>query len=229
MSGQRLICLDPGHGSPRYPGAVHRDSTGKADLVEKDLNLRVAQHLASLLRAKGFAVVLTREGDYTLTGFTGDNLVEMIKREIQARVDVANNAGADLIISIHFNGHDDPTLRGTETYYCKDRPFGDKNKKLAELIQGAMVGSLKRAGVQVIDRGIRQDTIIGRRFGYKHAFMLGANPGFERPSQMPGVIGEPLFVSNDYEASLLKQERILQAVAEGYLEGIIRYFDWAAK
>ncbi|MBI4758790.1 MAG: N-acetylmuramoyl-L-alanine amidase [Chloroflexi bacterium] len=40
---------------------------------------------------------------------------------------------------------------------------------------------------------------------------------------MPGILGEPLFVTNDQEARLLKEKAVLEAVAKGYFDGIVSY------
>jgi len=156
-----------------------------------------------------------------LTPFEGD-LVEWVKREQQARADLCNDASADLLVSVHFNGYDDPAVAGAEVYYCPDRPFADKTLKLARFILDSLVEAIRTAGYSVPVRGLKDDRAIGQRFGYPHSFLLGANPDF-RPSQMPGIFGEPLFITNDREAAFLKEESHLEAIARGYLEGIRRY------
>ena len=69
------------------------------------------------------------------------------------------------------------------------------------------------------------DTSIGERFGVDHTFTLGESPGF-RASQMPGVIMESLFVTNDTEAALLHRDDVKDAIAQGYKTGVDRYFQW---
>ncbi|MBI2862722.1 MAG: N-acetylmuramoyl-L-alanine amidase [Chloroflexi bacterium] len=219
----KLVCLDPGHGGPRHIGAVARDPEGRVELVEKDLTLSVALLLAELLRNDGYRVVLTRESDVSLTPFLGE-VTEAVRAESQARDDVCNQAGVDILVSIHFNGFDDPRLAGTETYYCPDRPFAQQSRRLAQALQSHIVAAIRGFGYAVPDRGLKNDAIIGSRFGQPHSFLLGANPGFARPSQMPGVIVEAMFLTNPQEATLLKSNDFLQVLAQGYHEGIREFF-----
>ncbi len=78
-----LIMLDPGHGGAD-PGAV-----GPTGLKESDTNLRVARYLRRLLEDDGAQVVMTREGDQTVS--------------LSARVDKAREVKPDLFVSIHHN------------------------------------------------------------------------------------------------------------------------------
>lgn len=219
----KVICLEPGHGGPRNIGAVSRDPNGQVELVEKDLTLKLALLLAELLRADGYRVVLTRDGDFSLTPFLGET-TEAVRAESQARADVCNQAGADILVAVHFNGFDDPRLAGTETYFCPDRPFAQESRRLAQALQSHLVAAIREFGYAVPDRGLKNDAIIGSRFGQPHSFLLGENPGFLRPSQMPGVTVEALFLTNPQEAALLKNDLFLQVLANGYREGVREFF-----
>ena len=92
------VVIDPGHGG-RDPGAVGRK--GK----EKNINLNVALKLGNLIQAnhKDVRIVYTRQKDVFVT--------------LDKRAQIANNAKADLFISIHTNSvARGRTVRGTETY-----------------------------------------------------------------------------------------------------------------
>ena len=92
------VVIDPGHGG-RDPGAVGRK--GK----EKSINLNVALKLGNLIQAnhKDVRIVYTRQKDVFVT--------------LDKRAQIANNAKADLFISIHTNSvARGRTVRGTETY-----------------------------------------------------------------------------------------------------------------
>ena len=41
---------------------------------------------------------------------------------------------------------------------------------------------------------------------------------------MPGLVGEALFVTDDLESALLRDERFLRAIAAGYRDGVLGYF-----
>ena len=92
------VVIDPGHGG-RDPGAIGRK--GK----EKDINLNVALKLGNLIKNnyKDVKVIYTRQKDVFVA--------------LDRRAQIANNAKADLFISIHTNSvAKNRTVRGTETY-----------------------------------------------------------------------------------------------------------------
>ena len=97
----RTVVLDPGHGG-YDKGAVSRYG------CEKDYTLDVARQLRPLLRAKGFRVLMTREGDY------------FVPLEVRARI--ANAAPDAIFVSIHFNAANaNPTATGFEIYSLTPR------------------------------------------------------------------------------------------------------------
>ena len=212
------VVIDPGHGGPRYSGAA------APGIIEKDANLDVALRLAPLLTAAGYRVVLTRRGDYTLTQFDADTAIER-RDEIQARVDLANQERADILISVHFNGSSVSSLRGLEVYYNPDRSFGYFNYVLANSARHSIVTSIRGAGYDVVDRGIKNDALVGGDPNNPHSWILGTNSGF-RPSMMPGVIVEALFMSNYLDVEQIKRPEMRQVIAEGYRSGIDAYFAW---
>ncbi len=215
----RTIFVDAGHGG-KDSGAVHNDPGGKPDLIEKDLDLDVAKRLGALLTARGYAVVYARTTDAPLTGANATGDRESRRAEIQARVDLANKAQADLFISVHFNGFGSKDVSGTEVYYCQDRPFAAKSKALAQLTLDAMVRELAAIGYKTVNRGIHDDWSV-QYAGY-HFFALG--PAAAQSSQMPGILGEGLFVTNDAEAALLIKDETRQAFARAYASAIESYF-----
>jgi len=91
------VVLDPGH------GATEDGAIGPSGLKEKDLALDMARRLAALLKADGFEVVLTREGD------DGPSLDQ--------RAEVANVQRADVFLSLHANASRSSKARGAETYF----------------------------------------------------------------------------------------------------------------
>ncbi len=219
------IAIDAGHGGPSYFGAVHRDASGNVDLIEKDVNLDVALRLDALLRSAGYRTVFTRSGDYTITPFIGGDTATNRRDELQARVDLVNQAQADILVSIHFNGSDDKSTAGTEVYYNPDRPFGSNSYGLADLIDQSLVNAFHGLGYDVRDRGVKNDADVHGDPSNPHSWLLGTNPGFG-PSLMPGMIGEALFLSNDAEAALILKDGTPEAIAQGYKAGIDAYFGW---
>ena len=221
------IVIDAGHGGLFYWGGSAYDSDGNR-YIEKDLALEVALRLADLLAADEqarYAPLLTRDGDYTLTYFDAGNYRASLIAEQQARVDIANAARADMILSIHFNGWLDAGQRGMETYCNPDRPFGNESCNLAWFVQDALVREVWEAGYDIHDRGTKNDAEVGGDQQNAHSFLLGTNANF-RPSFMPGVISEVLFLSSPTDLEFMRRPEAYDVIARGYKAGIDAYFAW---
>src|SRR2546425_6412826 len=97
-----VVVLDPGHGG-KWP---HDGAHGGRGLHEKVIALQVARKTKESLEAQGATVILTRDADEDIP--------------LADRVRIANEAGADVFLSIHCNAmekHEDRKVtRGVETY-----------------------------------------------------------------------------------------------------------------
>lgn len=104
-SAQALtVVVDAGH------GGIDRGGAPGQRVPEKPYTLDVAQRLAATLRANGFRVVLTRDGDY----FVG----------LRQRCDIANAQSNAIFVSVHFNGAPRTAADGVETYYYSAQSAG---------------------------------------------------------------------------------------------------------
>jgi N-acetylmuramoyl-L-alanine amidase len=184
----------------------------------------VAFLLDALLRQAGYNTWLIRAGDYAFVPYDSDNRA-FTKADIQARADEANAQRADILVSIHHNGNDDSGQSGTEVYYNPDRPFGSYSFALADVVQQSLVIALKAAGYETRDRGVKNDAEVNGDPSNPHSWLLGTNAGF-RPTFMPGMIGEALFLTNPTDAQQLQKPEIRLAIANGYKAGIEAYFGW---
>jgi N-acetylmuramoyl-L-alanine amidase len=101
VSLKKVIVIDPGHGG-HDPGALG------AQGYEKDVNLAAALALKERLeRSSRYRVVLTRNDDTYVP--------------LDQRVRVAQQAGADLFISLHSDSGPDATVRGASVYTLSDK------------------------------------------------------------------------------------------------------------
>ena len=123
----KTIVIDPGHGGPEDLGVVVPD--GQLRWTEADLAFDIATRLEGRLLAAGMRVHLTR-GPSPLQPMTG-----------QERAALANSLGADLLISLHLDGHDNEAAEGVATYH-----YGTGNgltstvgERLANLVQREVV------------------------------------------------------------------------------------------
>ncbi|NWJ46040.1 MAG: N-acetylmuramoyl-L-alanine amidase [Chloroflexi bacterium] len=220
------VALDPGHGGNDW-GAGHFDSNDQPDLLEKDLTLQLSMATATLLRQSGFKVVLTRSGDTLANNppqdLNGDDEINELD-DLQARLNLANNSKADLLLSLHINSSTPGDgAGGFETWYCADRSFEDRNKLFAQLIQQESVASMSSLGYEAQDRRVADDLEID--WNGNHLFMFGPpTPTRKIATAMPGALTEALFITNDTEANLLRDNKTIKALAEGYTRAIQQYF-----
>ena len=110
--------------------------TNSQDILEKDVNLSVARLLAKNLEKAGAQVIMTRTAD-TYIG-------------LEERAQLANDAKADLFISVHCNYcEDDASVQGLECYYSKDSTGG---QILAETIDQTVSRGARTADYRVLLR-----------------------------------------------------------------------------
>jgi len=216
-----IIVIDAGHGGKEI-GTSHTFPDGTI-LMEKNETLAVATRTAAILRQAGFTVYQTRTKDSwvddNMRDVTGDGKVDLAD-DLQARIDMANNAHASLFLSIHFNGNDKTSLRGTTVYYDADRPFSRRSLYFATLIDQETVAALKRIGYADLDLGVNTDSqAVGSG---EHFYVLG--PDAARPSQMPGALVEGLFLTNAQDAQQLRDPRTVEALAQAYARAVRLYY-----
>ncbi|GAA1801512.1 N-acetylmuramoyl-L-alanine amidase [Planosporangium flavigriseum] len=123
----KQIVVDPGHGGPHDTGVVVPD--GPLRWTEADLAFDIALRLEGRLAAAGMRVHLTR----------GPNPAETMTN--QQRANLANDLGADLLISIHLDGHANPEADGVATYHygTTSGVTSTVGERLAGLVQREIV------------------------------------------------------------------------------------------
>ena len=211
------IVVDAGHGGP------DAGTIGPTGLQEKDLVLDVTQRLGRLIENRlGAEVVYTREDDVFVP--------------LETRTALANKHQADLFISIHANGSEDPEARGVETYYlnftsspealevaARENAASEKSvselqnlvKKIAlkEKIEESreFAGEVQQALWSVAGKGTRPRGVKKAPF----IVLIGAN--------MPSVLAEISFLSNPADERKLKTAKYRQKIAEALYRGIAKY------
>ena len=115
-----------------------------------------------------------------------------------------------------------PDNAGSVTTYDTDRPFSAANLTFATLLQNDVLSAMNAEGWDIPDDGVVSDATEGFSVGdpatgglateaanYDHLLLLGpASPGyFSTPSQMPGAVIEPLYVTDPFEGSIAVSTR----------------------
>lgn len=230
-----LVYIDPGHGGVDV-GTQGPTLDGK-NVYEKTVSLAIAIRVQRILRADGIGSILSRSADalldLTAADYTPDGHLltpDGLLHDLQNRISRANASGALVLLSIHLNAYTDPAVGGSETFYDADRPFAEDNQRFARLIQNAVASAIRDAGYSSPDRGIAEDTTLqSDGFGalgvpYNHLVLLGPPvPGRLKPTQIPGALSEPLFLSNPSEASLAVRPEVQEILARAYATAIEQF------
>lgn len=249
-----VVAIDPGHGGCLDWG-VPDPSVRGVELAEKTLTLEIALRLRDRLEADGLSVVMTRSGDDALAGdqhpdlgchgdewrdVNGDGHVGLgadlptgtrTRDELQARLDLVNLSGADLLVSIHINSpsEDGQSIEAafSQTYYTDETPWAAATERLAEAVQSGIANRLDE--VATYDRGDRG--ILAHNL-YLVAPPLD-EPTEERPNPlaqpargalMPAVLAEVGSITVREEHDLLAAAVGQEAIAEGIFDGLAGYF-----
>lgn len=187
----KLIVIDPGHGGTDT-GAI-----GELGTREKDVTLKIGQELKTLLEKNGSKVIMTRNRDQDVYGpFASPT------QELQARVDIANKAKADLFISVHVDAYSDQGAGGTTTYYFNKT---SQDNLLAQCVENGLNDKL-----HLTDRGERSNEL----------YVL-------ENTTMPAVLTEVAYITNPLEEKLIQTSAFQKEAALGIYNGIKAYYGTA--
>jgi len=215
--GAITVVLNPGHGG-RDPGAVY------GGIKEEDMVLDTALRLREMLEASGIRVVMTRSTDRAVNDppvdAIGDGDVSL-RDELAARNDVANLARADLYVTLMDNAYGCRCVRGSETWTNDERTWSPEAVAFASLVQSAHIRRLepfRSSSWYPIDRGVRfYDFYVVRPYRQRDV---------PRPSLMPSVMTESLFMDHSNELAVLAKWKARGQLAVAFFEAIT---DWLAR
>ena len=202
LAGVKVV-LDPGHGG-RDSGALHHGQR------EAAVNLEIAKSLRPVLEQLGANVIVTRDDD-------GSVLPPHVheRDELQARADIANRAGADLFVSIHADASTSPQLSGILAFFGPEDGYKFESGRSPHLVTQShrLARAMQRelvAATGQINLGVQSAPF----------WTIGA-------AQMPAVLVETGFLTNEGEALRLAQGTFRERTAEGIARGIVAYVQGA--
>lgn len=231
---RRLVVLDAGHGGP--DGGMHGPLGGGPEVAEKNITLNVAKRIGAALGQRGIDVRYTR---------TSDTLIALWDRG-----QIANDAHADLFISVHVNaanpGWKNPGgARGFETYFLAEAKTEDAKRlermenEVVKFESGPSAGSGDPLSFIITDmkqnEHLREANelaeLIQRRMGQVHP---GPSRGVKQAgfavlvkAYMPAVLVEIGFGTNPAEAAYLtdaaRMDELAASISDGVLEYLKRY------
>jgi N-acetylmuramoyl-L-alanine amidase len=216
-TGKFRIVLDAGH------GGWDLGTVGHEGIIEKDLVLDVTRRLGKLLETRlGSEVVFTRAADDYLP--------------LEDRADVANQAQADLFVSVHANYSSSVNARGVETYYSNF--FAAPGSK--EMVQHENESATKTVSVSMSASALQEKIEESRRLASSVQRSLYATLAAKSPdirnrgikdsafvvltgTTMPAILTEISFVSSPADEHNLQSESYRQQIAEALYKGIVHY------
>jgi N-acetylmuramoyl-L-alanine amidase len=244
MKGDRhlTVFLDAGHGGID-PGGVGTTEAGST-IEESHETLPVELHAMALLRAKGYRVVVSRTTNSTVVRLgPGDEsggvlTLQGSHDDVVARDECANDAHARVLVGIYFDAGSSAENAGSLTAYDPARPFSAENLSLATLVQRDVLDDMNAQGWGIPNDGVLPDTTLGSYVGdptstgiageaaaYDHLLLIG--PGvagyFSTPSQMPGAVIEPLYLTDPFEGSIANSRHGQMVIARGMATAIEQF------
>jgi N-acetylmuramoyl-L-alanine amidase len=235
----QTVFLDAGHGGVD-PGAVGTTRSGRT-ITESAETLHVELDALSLLRADGYRVVVSRTTNSSVVRLRRRDLsggvlsLRGVLDDVGARDVCANAAGANLLVGIYFDASSSPSTAGALTAYDPARPFASANHRLARLVQHDVLAALDAHGWRIPNDGVSSDSQLGSSPGnpaagglaalsaaYNHLLLLGpAEKGyFTTPSEMPGALVEPLYITDPFEGSIAASPAGQRAIAAGIARAV---------
>lgn len=181
--GSGIVCIDAGHGG-KDPGALNTDSKAP---TEAQYNLEIANALNSELTALGIETLMTRSSDVYIA--PGD------------RPDIANNADAELFVSIHHNSASNATATGTEVWV-----YTTADSETRSLASSVLSAITKKLGVK--SRGVKTN-----------------NYAVLRKTNMPAILIETLFMSSESDMKIAAGNTYAKDVAAEVAKCIKDYLD----
>ncbi|WBM70261.1 N-acetylmuramoyl-L-alanine amidase AmiB [Buttiauxella sp. WJP83] len=224
-----VVAIDAGHGG-QDPGAI-----GPGGTKEKNVTISIARKLRSLLNDDPmFKGVLTRDGDYFIS--------------VMGRSDVARKQNANILVSIHADAAPNRDATGASVWVLSNRRANsemagwlEQHEKQSELLGGAgdvlansqadpylsqavldlQFGHSQRVGYDVATKVLSQMQRVGslHKRRPEHASL-----GVLRSPDIPSVLVETGFISNNSEERLLDSDDYQQKIAQAIYQGLRDYF-----
>ena len=195
-----MVVIDAGHGG--IDGGVTGKQTG---VKESDVNLSLSFLLKDVFEDAGFSVVLTRKTEH---GLASDGGLWTKNADMRKRREIAQNASADLVLSIHQNFLPSSSkVRGGQVFY---KAGEESNEKLARCVQDGINSVYTKYGVK------------NRMAKAGEYYMLEC-------TNAPSLIVECGFLSNAEDEYLLTTVLHKKQIASAIFSGVMAYLQGVAE
>ena len=191
------IVVDAGHGG-EDGGAVAVNGA-----LEKDINLAIALELEKDLKQNNFDVIMIRDSDVSVGDQSLTTVAERKRSDTRARLRIVEEAGDCILISIHQNHFSQGKYSGAQVFYSGNDP---RSADLAEAIRQNIVGSLQPEN-------------------HRENNQADSNIYLLHQCQVPAVLVECGFLSNQTETEMLCSESYRKDMAAAIYNGLIDYLE----
>jgi N-acetylmuramoyl-L-alanine amidase len=201
------ICLDPGHGG--------KDSGNRVGFhYEKNYTLPLAVELRDQLKKLGFNVVLTRSADTFV--------------DLPVRPAIANKAGADLFVSLHFNAteYEKNAVSGPETYCITPVGAASSNAQGEGGDYGATPAN--RFGDKSLLLAYQMEKSLVQNLGANDRAVRRARFAVLRDAAMPAILIEGGYMTNPTESKKIYDAAYRKQMASAIVKGILNYLKLTA-
>ncbi len=171
---------------------------GASGAYEKDLNLKIAAKLQAYLEQSGSYVLMTRIDDEGLYQESDPNKK---RADLKHRKEIINRGQADIMISIHQNSFVESKYKGAQVFYHNSSAEG---RKMAQYIQNEIK--------TFVDPGNNRQSKANTDY-----YIL-------KTTEIPAVIVECGFLSNEQEEANLNTEQYQEKIAWAIYMGLVKYF-----
>lgn len=189
-----VVIIDPGHGG--MDGGAQSNG-----IVEKGINLAIAQNLRDLLSVQGFHVIMTREDDRSIHDEGITQIARQKRSDLHNRLAIMEDHPEAIFISIHQNQFPQPSCQGAQIFYSQNRL---ESQKLAQAIQESFQRNLQPENSRQI------------KPAQNNLFLL-----YE--AKIPAVMAECGFLSNPQESQKLAETEYQEQVAFTIFDGLMDF------
>lgn len=188
----QVIVVDAGH------GGMDGGGVGLGGTPEKDLNLQIAKKLEKTLTEKGYQVIMTRTEDVSLHDDGKTTVRSQKNSDLKNRANIANQARAGLFVSIHMNKYESAEVKGAQVFFRKNDPTGAQYAR-------SIMSEFKK--IDSDNHRVEKE-------------LPNKNLTFSK-LEIPGVLVECGFLSNEEELKKLQDEAYQQQIVDAIVLGII--------
>ena len=175
---------------------------GSAGVLEKDLNLAIAQKLQQFLEQGGTNVIVTRSDDNGIYDVSG-NIRSKKNSDLKNREKLMKESSADAFVSVHMNKFPDGQYSGPQVFFSGNN---EKSEGLAKQVQSALIEALAPPSSRDVKKA---DGSI---------YLL-------KQAKLPAILVECGFLSNEEEQKKLLDDSYQTQVAWAIYCGILKYFN----